>query len=69
MLSESTETVYGDRFTVRLQAGHNHVQLLVTFQDESEPYSYGFTVRDFRSFVKACLRLDEQLGEQAATDA
>lgn len=61
MASESITTRYGDRFTVATQEASQHVLLHVRFDSEAEPFAYGFTPADFRSFVKACLRLDEQI--------
>ena len=67
--SETITDTYLTRVTIRKGKGSSHVQLLLAFDNGSEPVSYGFTVADFKRFTKMCLRVDEAVSRQALDTA
>lgn len=69
MASESITTAYGDKFTVATQSGSSHILLRAEVKGYGEPFLYGLPSADFRSFVKACLRLDDHLAAQGGDNA
>ncbi len=52
MASESFTDSYGTKVIIQNRTGWDHIQLLLIYQDGSEPTSYGFTKADFEQFYK-----------------